>query len=369
MANSSGQRARFKLLRLAWLLIMGLCVCPMLEPVDGARALLGTKHTLFVFGDSYVDNGNLDPSLGIRSFRYPYGYSRKRPTGRFSDGRVLSDFIAKGLHMAPPAAFYPLPQPLAASSIANGLNFAKGGSGVFESTTDAYGVDNATLQIQRFSQVVASGAYSLDKIGSAFTLLSISGNDYATFVAGHGLGNVSIYPPFIASLVSQMAVDITKLYALGLRKFIVLGLQPLGCLPRNTQANNFTKCDDTINALSGLHNQYLTAAVAKLRVSLPGSSFVILDEFKSFSTILANLPGFGLDNSLVPCCAPIGTASCGDHDSAGNALFTVCKKPKKRLFWDSIHPTDAGWDKISALYFKSQNFTSPGPNLSAFIAA
>ena len=50
---------------------------------------------LFVFGDSFVDSGNLG-KIGklARSWTYPYGITfPHHPTGRFSDGRVLSDFI------------------------------------------------------------------------------------------------------------------------------------------------------------------------------------------------------------------------------------------------------------------------------------
>lgn len=47
---------------------------------------------LFVFGDSYVDTGNWDKSSG--SWHSPYGSTFPgKPTGRFSDGRVLTDYI------------------------------------------------------------------------------------------------------------------------------------------------------------------------------------------------------------------------------------------------------------------------------------
>jgi hypothetical protein len=56
---------------------------------------------LFVFGDSFVDAGNLAPrsekSAASRQWFYPYGSSdsahHNNPTGRFSDGLVQSDFL------------------------------------------------------------------------------------------------------------------------------------------------------------------------------------------------------------------------------------------------------------------------------------
>lgn len=51
---------------------------------------------LFIFGDSLFDAGNnnyLKNAIGLANF-WPYGETFfKHPTGRFSDGRLISDFI------------------------------------------------------------------------------------------------------------------------------------------------------------------------------------------------------------------------------------------------------------------------------------
>lgn len=48
---------------------------------------------LFVFGDSYADTGNIQKSIG-GSWKEPYGVTFPgKPAGRFSDGRVLTDYI------------------------------------------------------------------------------------------------------------------------------------------------------------------------------------------------------------------------------------------------------------------------------------
>lgn len=58
------------------------------------------KHVaLFIFGDSFVDAGNNNyintTALDQANF-WPYGETYfKFPTGRFSDGRLISDFIGK----------------------------------------------------------------------------------------------------------------------------------------------------------------------------------------------------------------------------------------------------------------------------------
>lgn len=53
---------------------------------------------MWVFGDSYADTGNLG-DLGrelTHAWYDPYGQTfPRRPAGRFSDGRVLTDFVGK----------------------------------------------------------------------------------------------------------------------------------------------------------------------------------------------------------------------------------------------------------------------------------
>jgi phospholipase/lecithinase/hemolysin len=48
---------------------------------------------LFVFGDSYADTGNIKRGFAS-SWKNPYGITFPgKPAGRFSDGRVLTDYI------------------------------------------------------------------------------------------------------------------------------------------------------------------------------------------------------------------------------------------------------------------------------------
>ena len=51
------------------------------------------KHKLFVFGDSYADTGNSRKATAV-SWKPPYGITFPgKPAGRFSDGRVLTDYL------------------------------------------------------------------------------------------------------------------------------------------------------------------------------------------------------------------------------------------------------------------------------------
>jgi hypothetical protein len=59
---------------------------------------LPKKHgALFIFGDSLFDNGNnnyINTSIGNQANYPPYGQTFfKYPSGRFSDGRMIPDFV------------------------------------------------------------------------------------------------------------------------------------------------------------------------------------------------------------------------------------------------------------------------------------
>ncbi|XP_031257059.1 GDSL lipase-like isoform X3 [Pistacia vera] len=92
-------------------------------------SLQSRRHAaLFVFGDSLYDPGNnnfINSSITHKANYPPYGETFFRfPTGRFSDGRLIPDFIAKYAHL-------PYWKPYLAPGqheFINGANFASGGA-------------------------------------------------------------------------------------------------------------------------------------------------------------------------------------------------------------------------------------------------
>lgn len=79
------------LLLCSWMaFIMAMALAAFSTQADAARAF-------FVFGDSLVDNGNNNYlATTARADSPPYGidYPTHRPTGRFSNGRNIPDFIS-----------------------------------------------------------------------------------------------------------------------------------------------------------------------------------------------------------------------------------------------------------------------------------
>ncbi|GLT83078.1 hypothetical protein SLE2022_013880 [Rubroshorea leprosula] len=68
--------------------------------VNGKECTVSKKSTLLItFGDSFFDVGNGKNEFCVPSEELPYGKSLETPlaTGRFSDGRVVLDYIVRSL--------------------------------------------------------------------------------------------------------------------------------------------------------------------------------------------------------------------------------------------------------------------------------
>lgn len=92
---------------------------------------------LIVFGDSSVDAGNNNyiPTIARSNFK-PYGrdFYGSKPTGRFSNGRIPSDFISEAFKIKPSIPAY-LDPAYNISDFATGVTFASAGTGYDNATS------------------------------------------------------------------------------------------------------------------------------------------------------------------------------------------------------------------------------------------
>jgi len=95
-------------------------------------------------------------------------------------------------------------------------------------------------------------------------------------------------PSFIPKVVEQLSVNLKRIHGLGVKKVAVAGLQPLGCLPRSTVTSSFRQCNGTVNSLVNFHNLLLKQAVAQLNNETKDSTFVILDLYASYTSVIDN---------------------------------------------------------------------------------
>ncbi|KAL6289309.1 hypothetical protein ACE6H2_006819 [Prunus campanulata] len=227
------------------------------------------------------------------------------------------------------------------SKLESGMNFAYGGTGVFDTV---FGGPNLTTQIDFFQQLLEQKLYSTknDVVNSSIALVSVAGNDYAAYFGNH----TEDFAVVIKSIIKQLAVDLERIHGLGVRKIAVTAIGPLGCLPRMTSFLSYQNCSEVANLVSIFHNQILRQKVEELNKETKKSSFVILDLYNaSLSAIMLPKHHQGYStlqiNPLKPCCVGVSKEySCGSVDESGAKKYIVCDKPKL------IHPSQNGWHEL-----------------------
>lgn len=94
----------------------------------------------------------------------------------------------------------------------------------------------------------------------------------------------------VASVVGQMTRDLTKLYDMGFRSFVVGKLAPLGCVPYVTVTHNYNSCEEEFNNVTTLHNLNL---MVRVMASLPHADILFLNHQIAFAQVLYNAPNPG----------------------------------------------------------------------------
>ncbi|KAL8255858.1 hypothetical protein R6Q59_030925 [Mikania micrantha] len=118
-----------------------------------------------------------------------------------------------------------------------GLNFAFGGTGVFDTGNLQ---PNMTTQIGFLQGLIKDKVYSKWDLKESLALVTVSGNDYGAFTSSGG--SDQDLPSFISRVVNQMSIDLKQIHDIGVQRVLVNTLQPIGCLPR-------TNCPFIISAM------------------------------------------------------------------------------------------------------------------------
>lgn len=307
---------------------------------------------LFIFGDSFLDAGNNNyintTALDQANF-WPYGETYFNfPTGRFSDGRLISDFIAEyaNLPLVPPYL-----QP-GINQYYGGVNFASGGAGALVETFEGSVIPFKT-QGRNFKKVTAWLRHKLGSseakllLSKAVYMFSIGTNDYLSpFLTDSLVLNSYSHSEYVGIVVGNFTSIIKEIYKRGARKFVFMTLPPLGCLPgtKIIQSKGNGKCLQELSDLANLHNRVLSVVLLQLEKRLKDFKFALYD-FNTDLTQMINHPlKYGLKEGKIACCGsgPLrGVYSCGGK--RGEKHFELCDKPNEYLFWDSYHLTESAY--------------------------
>ncbi|MBS0262384.1 MAG: SGNH/GDSL hydrolase family protein [Planctomycetes bacterium] len=281
------------------------CLLVLVVPgIGNGTAEAGPFSQLVVFGDSLSDVGNVYIATGL-STGVPYPPAPPYAPGRFSNGPIWIDDLAASLGM-------PSPDPFLAGGTNVAVGGAESGSGY---TVD--GVPNLQTQVGIYLSSLGGGAVD----PGALYVLWAGSNDYL-----HGQTN-----PLIPS--SNVAGAVAALASLGATHFMVPNLVPLGDLPVAMNDPN-PLVRPALNTLSAEHNLLLKQQLDALSAAYPITIYQP-DMHSLYLDIEANPAAFGFTNITS------GALSDGDVGAAGY------------LYWDELHPTQAGHALIAAQAFTS----------------
>nr|VDD24738.1 unnamed protein product [Brassica oleracea] len=313
---------------------------------------------VIAFGDSIVDSGNNNNLRTILKCNFPpYGqdFRGKFATGRFTDGRVPSDFVAERLGIAKTIPAY-LDPALEGKDLLKGINFASGGSGYDPLTAKIVRVVSLEDQLKYFQEykekikAIVGEEKAKFMVENSLYLVVASSNDLAhTYIARSLRYNITEYPDYLADMSSKF---VKKLYGLGARRIAVFSAVPVGCLPSRRTLNGVKrKCSENLNKMALQFNAKLSPGLVALRKKSPGSKIVFVDVYDILHNMIENPKKYGFEVANRGCC--------------GTGLFEVlilcnkinpftCKNASSHVFWDSYHPTEKAYqvivDKLLGIY-------------------
>nr|GMC79846.1 GDSL esterase/lipase 1-like [Ipomoea batatas] len=311
------------------------------------------KHVaLFVFGDSIFDPGNnnyINTTADFQANFWPYGESFfKYPTGRFSDGRLVPDFIAEFAKLPLIPGYFQSEQ----VGFINGVNFASAGAGSLVGTFSGLVIDLKT-QLQYFKKVVKQLKGKLgDKesnklLSSAVYMFSIGNNDYLSpYATNSTIFNSYTQEGYVDMVIDNFIDVIKEIYKEGGRKFVIFSTVPLGCLPYyralKLQQTNRTGCLKKFRVLAEMHNKALPKKLVELEKALQGFKYSYFDFFTAITDIIDHPSRYGFKEGKTACCGSghyRGLSSCGGTRGQYKE-YELCKDIGDYLFFDNVHPTE-----------------------------
>ncbi|KAA8529646.1 hypothetical protein F0562_034254 [Nyssa sinensis] len=251
---------------------------------------------IFNFGDSNSDTGGLSAAFGQAG--PPNGESYFHgPAGRYSDGRLVIDFIAESLGLPYLSAFLDA----VGSNFTHGANFATAGSTIRPQNTTLHqsGFSPISLNVQfyefndfhRRSQIVRNkgGVFrellpKAEDFSHALYTFDIGQND---LTAGYFLNmSTDQVRAYIPDVLDQFNTIIKDIYDQGGRSFWIHNTGPVGCLPYVMDRLLITAgqvdmvgCASPFNEVAQYFNHRLKEAVVQLRKDLPLAAITYVDVY------------------------------------------------------------------------------------------
>jgi phospholipase/lecithinase/hemolysin len=295
---------------------------------------------IFAFGDSLSDAGNLIlEDLGEGPVP-PY------VDGHFSNGPTWVEDLSQMLGLGVMTPFL---------GPKGGTNFAFGGAQT--GTTDINPPNpSSPIHIDLPDQIAAYDLLNPVPVKGALYTLDIGANDIMNALEDFSEKKISYDE--VETVVGQAEANtidsVQSLMKLGARSLLFYEVPDLGLTPRF----DGTALQMDASDLAASFNAAVLAGLAELKSD--GLKVFTLDTYDLLDEIKADPSQFGFTNVSDPCW----TGNFTDPNS-GTLCSTDPSDQNKYLFWDEVHPTEAG--HLLAAEFAAEALAAPEPSTWAMM--
>ncbi|KAG8085627.1 hypothetical protein GUJ93_ZPchr0010g7667 [Zizania palustris] len=270
---------------------------------------------MFVFGDSLTDNGNNNDMTSLAKANYlPYGIDfAGGPTGRFSNGYTMVDEIAELLGLP----LLPSHNDATGDAALHGANYASAAAGILDNTGQNFvGRSPFNEQIKNFEATLdqitgkLGAGRAAQSLARSIFYVGMGSNDYLNnyLMPNYNTRNEYNGDQYSTLLVQQYAKQLTRLYNLGARRFVIAR-----------------------RGVDGVKNMVNT-----LNVNLPHAKLIYVDTYAMISEILRNPWSYGF--------SVVDRGCCGIGRNRGMITCLPFQRPcldrNDYIFWDAFHPTE-----------------------------
>lgn len=271
------------------------------------KASAATFDSIYAFGDSLSDTGNVFTASGNTFPPFPYF------EGRFTNGPVWIDELAKKLKLNSPTPYVNVVNGVTPT---DGINFAFGGATTTAANTVSLDLFGLPQEIAAYQDFLTQSQQAANP--NALHILWIAPNDYLPT-------DSQDFAPFTDSeeTLTNISNALQALAGLGVKNVMVPNLPSLGNTPLALSLDPLIPgTSSRLNALTQEHNTGLSNLIKEFKQN-PALDLNIISF--DVNSLFSDATKFGFTNFTEPCF--------------NRTTQTICENPDEYLFWDDIHPT------------------------------
>ncbi|CAI0429598.1 unnamed protein product [Linum tenue] len=273
----------------------------------------------FIFGDSLVDAGNNNfistlSKANIRPNGIDFAASGGSPTGRYTNGKTISDIVGEELGQTNYAQPFLAPN-TTGKALLSGVNYASGGGGIMNATGRIFvnrlgmdvQIDYFNITRKQLDQLLGtSKAREFITKNSIFSI-TVGANDflnnYLLPVLSVGARISQSPDAFIDDMISHLRGQLTRLYQMDARKFVIGNVGPIGCIPYQKTINQLkeNECVDLPNKLALQYNGRLKDLLAEMNDNMPDAVFVHANVYDLVMELISNYGKYGTLTARILC--------------------------------------------------------------------